>query len=90
MNTLSEADISAKLQDMDVDWQLVNGTVLRRLFKFANFAEALAFVNSLGDLAEEMNHHPDIQLSWGKVTVSITTHSLGGLTDLDFTFAQCA
>ena len=46
------------------------------------------FVNRLAPVAEEMNHHPDLQVSWNKVTVSITTHSEGGLTENDFELAK--
>jgi 4a-hydroxytetrahydrobiopterin dehydratase len=55
---------------------------------FKNFAEALAFTNHVGLVAEEMNHHPDIQLSWGKVVISIFTHSEGGITELDLEFMR--
>ncbi len=56
---------------------------LHRVFAFQDFATALAFVNRIGALAQEVNHHPDITLSWGKVGVALTTHDAGGVTAKD-------
>jgi 4a-hydroxytetrahydrobiopterin dehydratase len=69
------------------DWEVVNGHHLTRLYKFKNFADALAFVNAVGDLAEEVNHHPDLHLAWGQVRVEIWTHKIDGLHEADFIFA---
>lgn len=60
---------------------------LSKDFKFADFKEALAFVDKVGALAESEGHHPDIQLSWGKATVELTTHAIGGLSENDFILA---
>jgi len=60
------------------------GGSLRKDLRFGDFAEALAFVNRVGDLAEQMNHHPDIDIRWNTVTLRLSTHSAGGtVTDLD-------
>jgi 4a-hydroxytetrahydrobiopterin dehydratase len=59
------------------------GGALRRTFTFRDFAEAMAFVNRMAALAEEMNHHPDFCVRWNRVEVSITTHDAGGVTELD-------
>jgi len=56
---------------------------LEREFKFADFKSALDFVNKVGKLGEQMNHHPDIELGWGRVKVSLTTHDADGITDKD-------
>jgi 4a-hydroxytetrahydrobiopterin dehydratase len=56
-------------------------------FKFKDFAEALAFTEKVGALAESEGHHPDIQLSWGKVVVELTTHAIKGLSENDFIIA---
>ncbi|MDR3571429.1 MAG: 4a-hydroxytetrahydrobiopterin dehydratase [Candidatus Pacebacteria bacterium] len=56
-------------------------------FTFKDFAEALAFVNKVGAIAEAEGHHPDIQLSWGKVAVELTTHAIKGLSENDFILA---
>lgn len=61
---------------------------LYKEFKFDDFKSALEFVNKVGDLAEEMNHHPDIEFGWGYAKVSLFTHSAGKITDKDHTLAQ--
>lgn len=68
-------------------WLVVDEHHLEREFKFKDFAAALAFVNRVGALAEEQDHHPEIHLSWGKVKVLIWTHKIDGLTESDFIFA---
>ncbi|AZT83551.1 4a-hydroxytetrahydrobiopterin dehydratase [Marinobacter sp. NP-4(2019)] len=72
------------------EWQVteLNGEEqLKRVFKFRNFAEALAFTNKVGDLAEAEGHHPAVLLEWGKVTVRWWTHKIGGLHRNDFIMA---
>lgn len=64
-----------------------SSTEIYRTFRFKDFAEALAFTNKVGAVAEEQGHHPDIQLGWGKVAVSLSTHSIGGLSENDFIVA---
>ena len=60
------------------------GGALRRDFRFKDFAEALAFVNQVGEVAEQMNHHPDIDIRWNTVTLLLSTHSAGHVvTDAD-------
>jgi 4a-hydroxytetrahydrobiopterin dehydratase len=56
-------------------------------FSFKNFAEALAFANKIGEIAENENHHPDLVVKWGKVGVELATHSIGGLSENDFILA---
>lgn len=68
-------------------WRLENGPMLVRHWQFPDFAHALALANQVGAIAEAMNHHPDLTVGWGKLTVAITTHDAGGLTELDFAFA---
>ncbi len=68
-------------------WQAERNHHLTRTFKFPDFASALAFVNRIGAIAEEQNHHPDIYLAWGKVRVDIWTHKIDGLTESDFVLA---
>ncbi|MEX1045266.1 MAG: 4a-hydroxytetrahydrobiopterin dehydratase [Chthoniobacterales bacterium] len=65
-----------------------NGSAITRTFKFADFAAALDFVNNVGAAAEKANHHPDIVIRWNKVTLTLSTHSEGGLTALDFELAS--
>lgn len=57
---------------------------IRREFRFPDFVRALAFVNALGYIAERENHHPDLELGWGRVLVRFSTHDVGGLSRNDF------
>jgi 4a-hydroxytetrahydrobiopterin dehydratase len=68
-------------------WNVVDGHHLTRAFKFPDFAQALAFVNKVGAIAEEQGHHPDILLTWGKAEVTMWTHKINGLTESDFILA---
>jgi 4a-hydroxytetrahydrobiopterin dehydratase len=70
------------------DWRREGDAIVRDL-QFADFAEAIAYVNRVAELAEEANHHPDILVhGWNKVRLTLTTHSEGGLTDNDFQMAR--
>ncbi len=80
----------AELKPQVPDWELLERDGIKRLeraFKFANFAEALAFTNKVGALAEEEGHHPAILTEWGKVTVTWWTHKIKGLHRNDFIMA---
>lgn len=77
----------ARLSAQLPDWKVVDGHHLTRMFKFPDFRQALAFVNKVGDVAEEQGHHPDVLLSWGKAEVTTWTHSINGLTESDFILA---
>ncbi|HLJ74223.1 MAG TPA: 4a-hydroxytetrahydrobiopterin dehydratase [Thermoanaerobaculia bacterium] len=70
-----------------IEWRVVERHHLEREFRFKNFADALAFTNRIGEIAEQLNHHPDIALGWGKVRVTTWTHDAGGITPLDFKLA---
>jgi 4a-hydroxytetrahydrobiopterin dehydratase len=65
-----------------------DGDAIRRTFELEDFKGSVEFVNRLTPEAEGMNHHPDLEISWNKVTVSLTTHSEGGLTGNDFELAR--
>jgi 4a-hydroxytetrahydrobiopterin dehydratase len=86
MALLSDEEIGARLEGLD-GWER-EGQAIRRAFKLDDFKGSVDFVNRLTPVAEEMNHHPDLQVSWNKVVVSITTHSEGGLTENDFELAK--
>jgi 4a-hydroxytetrahydrobiopterin dehydratase len=68
-------------------WKVSKAHELRREFKFPDFSKALAFVNAIGEVAEKQNHHPDLELGWGRVAVSLSTHAVGGLSQADFVLA---
>jgi 4a-hydroxytetrahydrobiopterin dehydratase len=68
-------------------WRVVDGHQLERSFSFPDFKGALAFANKVGDIAEELDHHPDILVSWGRTTVTVWTHKIDGLSEADFVLA---
>lgn len=68
-------------------WQVIDGHHLRREYTLPDFARALALVNLFGAEAEAQEHHPDLELSWGRVGVHLTTHDIGGLSEADFVLA---
>lgn len=72
---------------LDDAWDVLEEHHLARTFEFDDFAQALAFTNQVGELAEQVGHHPDIHLSYGKVKIEIWTHKIGGLSEADFIFA---
>jgi pterin-4a-carbinolamine dehydratase len=63
------------------------GAKITKEYKFKNFAEALSFVNRVGEIAEKEGHHPDINFGWGYVTITLQTHSINGLSRNDFILA---
>ncbi len=82
---LTEEEIKEKLNELD-GWTAENNNLKKR-FSFKNFAESLNFVNKAGEIAEKLDHHPDITFGWGYAEFSITTHDTGGLTQNDFDLA---
>ena len=68
-------------------WKVVDSHHLTRAFTFPDFRQALAFVNKVGELAEEQGHHPDILLAWGKAEITTWTHKINGLSEGDFILA---
>ena len=85
MALLSDEEIDDRLSGLE-GWER-DGDGIRRTFELGDFKGSVDFVNRLTPEAEEMNHHPDLEISWSKVTVSVTTHSEGGLTGNDFELA---
>ena len=82
---LSDTEITQKLQQIP-NWALY-GKEIQLVRTFKNFIEAIAFVNQIVEPAEAAGHHPDIAISYNTVTVSVTTHDAGGLTNADFELA---
>lgn len=76
--------------ELDNDWKVIEGHHLEKTYELDDFAEALELTNRLGELAEEVNHHPEICLTWGKVTVTLYTHKIDGLAEADFVWAAKA
>jgi 4a-hydroxytetrahydrobiopterin dehydratase len=83
---LSESEIQERAGQLS-EWT-VEGKELQRTWRFKDFVEAIAFVNNLVEPAETAGHHPDIAISYNKVSVSLTTHDAGGLTEKDFELAK--
>ena len=69
------------------DWKVVDEHHLEKTYSFPDFRTALAFTNRVGAVAEELNHHPDIALGWGKVGLTLWTHTIDGLSESDFVWA---
>lgn len=70
------------------DWEVADDeSGISRSYSFDDFAGALTFVNRVGELAEQQNHHPDIAFGWGRAEVSFTSHDSGGLTERDIEMA---
>jgi 4a-hydroxytetrahydrobiopterin dehydratase len=86
MGRLSEEEIRSELDELD-GWEREGEAIVKR-FDRGDFVGSVGFVDSLVEPAEEMNHHPDVAISWSEVTVTITTHSEGGLTANDFELAK--
>jgi 4a-hydroxytetrahydrobiopterin dehydratase len=87
---LTHEEIAPYLEDLGNDWEVVDDHHLTKAYRFTNFREALDFTNRVGELAERVGHHPDIELSWGRVRLTVFTHKIGGLHEADFVFAAKA
>jgi 4a-hydroxytetrahydrobiopterin dehydratase len=86
MDLLDTAAIERELIDTP-GWQRAEDAIVKTA-TFADFKEAIEFVNRVADAAEEAGHHPDIDIRWNKVTLLLTTHAAGGLTTNDFNLAR--
>jgi 4a-hydroxytetrahydrobiopterin dehydratase len=84
---LRGTEVKKLKQALGREWKVVKGHHLHRVFKFPDFQSALDFVNRVGRVAERQGHHPDIELGWGRVGISISTHSIDGLSENDFVLA---
>lgn len=85
---LTEAQIKAGLQSLK-DWGQ-SGEALQRTYKFQDFAQAMRFVNKVAVAAESDQHHPDILIRWNLVTLTLTTHDAGGISEKDLALAAKA
>jgi len=85
MELLSDSEIESRLADLN-GWERRGDTIVK-IFELSDFVGSVEFVRKLVEPAENLGHHPDLSISWNKVTVSITTHAAGGLTENDFQLA---
>ena len=69
------------------EWE-IEGETITRTIEFEEFSEGIDFVNDLAEIAEEAHHHPDIDIRFTRITVTLTTHDIGGVTELDLQLAQ--
>jgi 4a-hydroxytetrahydrobiopterin dehydratase len=88
MSPFSAQEVATRLSALP-GWQVEAGE-LTRIFSFKDFVAALAFVNRVGELAEEAGHHPDIDIRYNRVRLALVTHDAGGLTAKDFDLAERA
>ncbi|HEY5234285.1 MAG TPA: 4a-hydroxytetrahydrobiopterin dehydratase [Verrucomicrobiae bacterium] len=86
MNKLNAVQIKSALGKIP-GWKR-KADVISRTFQFKDFPAAMKFVDAVAQLAEEEQHHPDIDIRWNKVTLALTTHDAGGLTKKDFALAK--
>lgn len=84
---LKGEDLHKLLRQLDEGWKIIDEHHLEKEFVFKDFERALAFVNAVGKIAEEEQHHPDIHLSYGKVKIEVWTHKIDGLSESDFVLA---
>ena len=75
------------LKQLSNGWEVIEGHHLEKTYRFPDFMTALDFTNKSGHIAERQNHHPEITLTWGVVTMRIWTHKVDGLTESDFILA---
>jgi 4a-hydroxytetrahydrobiopterin dehydratase len=90
MPALKGADLEMLLNELGGGWRVVDEHHLEKEYSFDDFVGALAFTNKVGTIAEEQGHHPDINLTWGRVGLKIWTHKIDGLTESDFILAAKA
>lgn len=86
MPRLSEPDLAKELTTLP-GWSVAEG-MIRKKFAHPSFPEAIVFVNAVAQLAEVANHHPDIDIRYSDITLSLTTHDSGGITDKDVALAR--
>lgn len=86
MAKLNATQIKTGLKSVP-DWKK-SGSAISRTYQFKDFVAAIKFVNAVANLAEKAWHHPDIDIRWNKVTLTLSTHSEGGLTERDFKLAK--
>jgi 4a-hydroxytetrahydrobiopterin dehydratase len=84
--TYNESQIAERLRELS-GWYFEDGWI-RRVYKTDGWPTTLMLVNAIGFLAEAAYHHPDLSVTWGRVTVKLSTHSAGGITDKDFALAR--
>ena len=87
---LTGSELTGLLGKLESGWTLVEEHHLEKEYRFEDFRAALDFTNRVGEMAEQQGHHPDVELSWGRVKLLVWTHKIDGLTESDFIWAAKA
>ena len=87
---LAGEELERLVTELGGGWRVIDGHHLEKEYRFPDFVQALEFTNRIGALAEEVNHHPNIFLTWGRVRVELWTHKIDGLNEADFVWAAKA
>ena len=87
---LAGEELERLVTELGGGWRVIDGHHLEKEYRFPDFVQALEFTNRIGELAEEVNHHPNICLTWGRVRVELWTHKIDGLNEADFVWAAKA
>lgn len=87
---LAGAELKGLQARLGGGWDVVERRRLEKVYGFDDFRQALDFTIRVGEMAEEQDHHPDVELAWGRVKITIWTHKIDGLTESDFVFAAKA
>lgn len=85
---MGDEEIEKYLSLLKFKWIVIGSKSISREFKFKDFKESMSFVNKIAEIAEEQGHHPDIEISYNKVVITLTTHAIGGLSTNDFIVAS--
>jgi 4a-hydroxytetrahydrobiopterin dehydratase len=86
---MESSDVAKYLTLLKTPWMVTDeGKKIEKKFKFKDFSESMQFVNKVADIAQEQGHHPDIEISYDKVKIELTTHAIGGLSTNDFIMAS--
>ncbi|MBN21176.1 MAG: 4a-hydroxytetrahydrobiopterin dehydratase [Bdellovibrionaceae bacterium] len=85
----SEEQVKQQLKEL-IEWHITPGGEIQKTYLLKNFLESINFINRLAKYAEEVQHHPDLFISWNKVKVTLITHDCDGLSEKDFEFAKKA
>ncbi|MDO8633383.1 MAG: 4a-hydroxytetrahydrobiopterin dehydratase [Candidatus Wildermuthbacteria bacterium] len=81
------AQIQEYIVQLKTEWEVVAFQKMKKQFKFKDFKEAIVFVNKIAEIAEKEGHHPDITINYNRITIELSTHSIGGLSENDFILA---
>jgi 4a-hydroxytetrahydrobiopterin dehydratase len=84
---MTESEIIKLRPQLDQDWQVIENKKIKREFRFEDYKKTFEFVSKVAELAEQEGHHPTIEFTWGKATITLWTHAINGLSENDFILA---